>query len=218
MYLLVKTLSRFVEADVPVMSDSQQLQIHTAQRLDQFRISTAFFSESGSIPFGRCVFSTGIFTWSNRFWCINSNNSDRFPGSALIFIQVHRHNLRKVQISLAEPFHQLFIQADGSGSRSQSENTIRFHNNLCRYDICSLSAHICIIFALYILMNLSLHFAYFTTDIQHHGRCHTEFINSHLYKSCGQCRIRSQLSADADPFPCLCAPSTVICIIRRTAS
>ena len=28
MYLLVKTLSRFVEADVPVMSNSQKLQVH----------------------------------------------------------------------------------------------------------------------------------------------------------------------------------------------
>ena len=28
MYLLVKTLSRFVEADVPVMSNSQKLQIN----------------------------------------------------------------------------------------------------------------------------------------------------------------------------------------------
>lgn len=31
MYLLVKTLSRFVEADVPIMSNSQKLQVHAAQ-------------------------------------------------------------------------------------------------------------------------------------------------------------------------------------------
>ena len=34
------------------------------------------FSESGSIPFGRCVFSTGIFTWSNRFWRSEEHTSE----------------------------------------------------------------------------------------------------------------------------------------------
>ena len=35
MYLLVKTLSRFVETDVPVMSDSQQLQRRMYEHLSE---------------------------------------------------------------------------------------------------------------------------------------------------------------------------------------
>ena len=147
MYLLVKTLSRFVETDVSVMSNSQKLQVHTAQRLDQFRISTAFFLRIRLHSVRQmCIFHRDIHMVKQILVHKIIITLIVFPAQPLIFIQVHRHNLRKVQISLAEPFHQLFIQADGSGSRSQSENTVWFHNNLCRYDICSLSAHICIIF------------------------------------------------------------------------
>ena len=145
--LSLKSLARLIKSNMSVMSQSQKLQVYTASRTDHFFISFALcicirihtVGQMGSLWIDIDIIKQIMIHKIEIALIILSRKTS-------VLVQIHSRHITKVQISFFIPFDQLLIGSNRSRTSSQSKYTIRFHDHLCRNDVCCLTAHVIVIF------------------------------------------------------------------------
>ena len=147
MSLFVELVVRLVEANVSIMSKTQQLQINTAHGCDHF-----------------IVFLTGFLTV--RLCAIRQMGVCRINiymrkqivmhevviallvllGQALVLIQVYTSYVGEIVVAIFIACYQIFVSADRCGTGCQTQYAVRLVDDQCTNIVCSFSAHIVIIF------------------------------------------------------------------------
>ena len=148
MRLFLKGCTRLIKSDVSVFPDSQKLHIHTTgPAYNRIVLCTGFVTVLfQSIRHKGLVF-IDVYMVKQIFIHKVSVTLLIIPGNPFILIQIYSRHLRKIQISLFVPFHQLCIHSHRSGTGCKTQHCIWLHNDLCRHDIGCLSAYILIIFS-----------------------------------------------------------------------
>ena len=161
MGLQLKGLARLVEADVAVVADAQQLQVDAAHSVDDLVVLCAG------------ILCIGIGAVRQVDLCrvdvhlVEQVAVHEAPvafrvllGQAAVLVQIDGGHLRKIDVALVVPVHQLCIRAHGGAAGRQTQHAVGLHNDLCRNDIGCLAGHIRIILC--------------TNDL-HHKRPHLSF-------------------------------------------
>ena len=139
----IKSLARLVEADVAVVADAQQLQIHAAHAADDLIVVLALGLgiQIGAV---RQVDVCGIDVHMVEQVAVH-----KAPvafrvllGQAAVLVQIDGGDLRKIQISLVVALHQLLVCAHGGAAGSQTQHAVGLHDDLCGNDVCCLAGHI----------------------------------------------------------------------------
>ena len=142
-----EVVARLVEADVAVVADAQQLQVHTAQAADQRVVARTL----GVHVLGHAVGQVGGAL--GQVHMVKQIVVHEvvialvvLPGQAQVFIQVHRAHTGKIHIALVVPVHQLHIRAHRAGTGGQAQHAVRLQDDLGRNQVGGLAAHIRIVF------------------------------------------------------------------------
>ena len=142
----IKGIVGLVEADVTVMANAQQLQIHAAHAADDLVIALALGLgiHVGAV---RQVDVGGVDVHMVEQIAVH-----KAPvafrvilGQAAVLVQIDGGDLRKIQIPLVVALHQLLVGANGGAAGSQTQHTVRLHDDLRRNDVCGLAGHISIV-------------------------------------------------------------------------
>ena len=67
-------------------------------------------------------------------------------GQAAVLVQIDGGHLRKIDVALVVPVHQLCIRAHRGAAGRQTQHTVRFHDDLRGDDVCRLAGHILVVF------------------------------------------------------------------------
>ena len=131
-----------VEADVAVVTDAQQLQIHAAQIADDAVIVAALHRSVQLQAIGH-VGVSGIDIDVIEEIGAHEVDVALVVGRAQtnILVKIHGANLGEVQIALFIPLDQLLISADGRASGSQAQHAVGLQddlsgNNIGRFAAC----------------------------------------------------------------------------------
>ena len=142
----IKGIVGLVEADVTVMTDAQQLQIHAAHAADDLVVALAlgFGVHVGAV---RQVDVGGVDVHMVEQVAVH-----KAPvafrvllGQAAVLVQIDGGDLRKIQIPLVVALHQLLIGANGGAAGSQTQHAVGLHDDLRRNDVCCLAGHISVV-------------------------------------------------------------------------
>ena len=146
MRALGEAVVRLVEADMAVAADAEQLNIHIAHTAKHRIIA------------GALLFLVRLHAvrqidmrWVNVHMVKKVVMHEImialvvFRLHAVVFIQIDRSHIRKIQIALFVPLDQLLICADRRRTGGKTEHGIRLEDDLRRNDICRLAAHVLII-------------------------------------------------------------------------
>ena len=138
---LGKLFVRLVKTDMAIMSQTQKLQVNTAQALNHVLIAGAFLiavrlgavGNIGTIHVDVNVLEKIVIHEVVVALVI-------IPGKTSVFIQVHALYTGEIQIAFVVPFNQLLVSADWGGTGCQTKNTVRLHQYLGSDDAGCLAA------------------------------------------------------------------------------
>ena len=145
--LQLKGFARLIEADMTIGADAQQLQVDAAQLVDDTVVTGTL---GGSVQIG-AVRQVGLGRVDIHL--AEQVLIHEIPvalgmllGQAAVLVQIDGGHLRKIDVALVVPVHQLCIRAHGGAAGRQTQHAVGLHNDLCRNDIGCLAGHIRIIF------------------------------------------------------------------------
>ena len=143
----LKSGTRLVKANVAIVANAQQLQIHAAQMLDDFIIVGALGS-SIHVGAGRHMDGFGADVDQVKQVAVHEGPVafGMLAGQTAVFVQVDGVYFRKIKVALVVPFNQLFVGANGGAAGCQAQHAVGLHDDLCRDDIGRFAGHIIIIF------------------------------------------------------------------------
>ena len=140
-------LVRLVEADVAVVADAQQLQVHAADTVDDGVIAGALGRSVEVRAIGQV---DGLGADVHMVKQVAVHKAPIALGvllrQAAVLVQIDGRDLGEVNIALVVPLDQLLVGAHGGAAGSQAQHAVGLHDDLGRNDVGGLAGHIVVIF------------------------------------------------------------------------
>ena len=136
----LECLVRFIEADVAVVADAQQLQVNAAHIVND-RVIAGALGVGVHVGAVRQVDVGGVDVHMVEQVAVH-----KAPVAFRVLLGQDAGDLGKVQVALVVPLDQLFIGTHGGTAGGQAQHAVGLHDDLGRDDVGGLAGHVVVIF------------------------------------------------------------------------